>query len=75
VIVATATNPCAPGAAWLAALVRPGQAHDWAGGAHEGGRFSRKAAIPSAASAEANSDWDSSLVRVNAALRSIPGIV
>jgi hypothetical protein len=48
---------------------------DPAGGAHEGSRFSRKAATPSAASAEANSFWDSSVVRVNAAPRSIPGIV
>ena len=48
---------------------------DPADGAQEGGRFSRNAAMPSAASAEANSFWDSSVVRANAADRSIPGIV
>src|ERR1700722_10974397 len=45
------------------------------GGAQDGRRFSRNAAIPSAASAEANSAWDTSVVRVNAASLSIPGIV
>ena len=46
-----------------------------AGGAQDGSRFSRNAAMPSAASAEANSAWETSVVRVNAAARSIPGIV
>ena len=45
------------------------------GGAQDGSRFSRNAAIPSAASAEANSAWETSVARVNAASRSIPGIV
>ena len=45
------------------------------GRAQDGSRFSRNAAIPSAASAEANSAWDTSVVRVNAASLSIPGIV
>ncbi len=48
---------------------------DPADGAQDGGRFSRNAAMPSAASAEANSFWDSSVVRANAAPRSIPPIV
>src|SRR5262249_20902854 len=45
------------------------------GGAQDGRRFSRNAAIPSAASAEANSAWETSVARVNAASRFIPGIV
>jgi len=45
------------------------------GGAQDGSRFSRNAAIPSAASAEANSAWETSVARVNAGSRSIPGIV
>ena len=49
----------------IAAAVR--HAQGWAGGAQDGGRFSRKAAIPSAASAEANSAWDTSVVRAKAA--------
>jgi hypothetical protein len=45
------------------------------GGAQDGSRFSRNAAIPSAASAEPNSARETSVARVNAASRSIPGIV
>ena len=60
---------------WRAAVRERARQVAPGGGAQDGSRFSLNAAIPSAASAEVNSAWETSVVRVNASSRAIPGIL